>query len=196
MTKLGRKEKEKFEKKPSEAQESETSGAKGQKVPGGKPEISDATRVVELTELLKRLQAEFENFKRRTQEERKDFSNSAKRSFLDKIIPIVDHFEMALQHECADKNYELGMKMIHGLLIDMLISESVSILNPLDEKFDPVQHEAVGTSNNKNVKDNVIVEVKQKGYMLSGKVIRSAKVIINSKTVDSSEESGDDSTND
>lgn len=146
--------------------------------PGHKKSEKDINK--ELTDMFQRLQAEFANYKKRTNQQLMDSSETAKASLIEKLLPVVDNFELALKHKCADENYELGMKMIHGLLIDMLNSEHVNIIDPLGQKFDPSFHEAIGTK--KEDKDeNEILEVALKGYTLLGKVIRRARVIVNQK---------------
>ena len=134
----------------------------------------------ELADSFQRLQAEFANYRKRTDQEVLDSSENAKASIVEKLLPVIDNFELALKHKCADENYEMGMKMIHGLLIDMLNTEHVNIIDPLEQKFDPAIHEAIGTK--KEDKDeNEILEVAQKGYILFDKVIRRAKVVVNQK---------------
>ena len=147
---------------------------------GKKPaKPTDKEKAEELTSLLQRLQAEFANFKRRTEEEKEDYTNAGKRQVFEKLIPVIDHFELALQHECQDENYATGMKMIHGLLIDMLGSEHVNILDPVGQEFDPNLHEAVGTTEEKSKDNNEVVEVQNKGYLLHDKIIRRARVVVN-----------------
>jgi len=163
---------------------------------------SSQEEIKDLTGLLQRLQAEFNNYKRRVDEEKKTYSVLAKKNFVEKLIPIIDHFELALRHECMDKNYEMGMKMIHGLLIDMLVSEHISILDPLDQKFDPNTHEVISTSYVSDKEEDVVLDVQQKGYLLGGKVIRSARVVINKKAeeigkvIEKENDDGMDSTSD
>lgn len=154
---------------------------KDSKKPKAEPKKSDSEKVKDLTQLLQRLQAEFENYKKRTNTEINDSVEMGKSTVFEKLIPIIDHFELALKHKCADENYELGMKMIHGLLIDMLTSEHVNIIDPLGQKFDPCLHEAVGTQSEEDKDDNEILEVAQKGYTLFDNVLRRARVMVNQK---------------
>lgn len=136
-------------------------------------------KVGELTDLLQRLQAEFENYRRRTEEEKKTIKNLHSQLIFEKLIPIIDNFEEALKHECVDKNYEIGMKMIHASLAEMLSSEGVEIINPEGEKFKPEIHEAIATEEDKEKENNSILKVLKKGYLLENKPIRRAKVIVN-----------------
>ncbi|MFT4325914.1 MAG: nucleotide exchange factor GrpE [Candidatus Woesearchaeota archaeon] len=133
----------------------------------------------DLTDTLKRVQAEFDNYKKRTSLEKEAYGKVAKAQLFEKLIPIIDHFENALKHAAENDNFVMGMRMIHGLLLDLLQSEHVSILDPLDQKFDPHKHEAIGTMTDASKEGDVVLEVQQKGYMLFDKVIRQAKVVVN-----------------
>lgn len=141
-----------------------------------------ANKVADLTGLLQRLQAEFDNYRKRTNDERKEIKNIHNHLFFEKLIPIIDNFEEALKHPCTDKNYELGMKMIHAALIDVLNNENVIIINPQGEQFTAELHEALDTDTNSEHPDNTITKVLQKGYVLNGRPIRRAKVIVNKRT--------------
>jgi molecular chaperone GrpE len=139
-------------------------------------------KLKELEDQFQRLQAEFANYKKRTNLEFEELGLVTKANMIEKLLPIIDNFELALKHNCSDENYVLGMKMIHGLLIDMLSSEHVNIIDPLGQKFDPCFHEAIGTKNEDKDEDEIL-EVAQKGYVLYDKVIRRAKVIVNKNDV-------------
>jgi molecular chaperone GrpE len=131
--------------------------------------------------LLKRVQADFQNYRRRNEEEKADLRDYYTSSTFNKIIPIIDHFELALQHDCADKNYAMGMKMIYKLFIETLKNESVEQINPSGEMFDTKKHEAITTKHDLDAKENIVLDVLTKGYMMKGKMLRRARVVVNKK---------------
>ncbi len=135
--------------------------------------------IKDLTVLLQKLQADFDNFRKRNNDEKKEYEFIYKKQLVEKLIPIIDHFENALKHNCTDDNYALGMKMIHGLFIDFLLSEHIGIVDPLGAKFDANNHTVVEVIHDKTQDDNSIVEVKNKGYLFKDKVIRRARVVVN-----------------
>jgi molecular chaperone GrpE len=131
--------------------------------------------------LLKRVQADFQNYRRRTDEEKADLREYYTSSAFERIIPIIDHFELALQHKCDDKNYAMGMEMIYKLFIDTLKNEGIEQVDPVGEMFDTEKHEAVGTKDDSDAKVDAVLDVQTKGYIKNGKILRRARVIVNKK---------------
>jgi len=128
---------------------------------------------------LKRVQAEFENYRKRTDLEKAALREFYTGSFLQKLIPILDNFEVALSHECADKNYALGISMLYNSFKSILECEDVKEINVAGEKFNPHFCEVVEVRNNSEIEDGIVVEVKHKGYKLKDKIIRRAIVVVN-----------------
>ena len=134
-------------------------------------------KIKELTDSLQRLQAEFENYKKRIEKEKQDFIRYASQDLIINLLPIVDSFEIALKNH-KDKNKFLeGMKLIFSQFYSLLEKGGLKQINPLDEKFDPNKHEVL-MCNKSNKPDNTITEVLQKGYIVNDKLIRHAKVKI------------------
>jgi len=126
------------------------------------------SREKELTELLQRLQAEFENYRKRKEAETSRFLINANKELIIKLLPILDSFELALEskHE--------GIEMIYSQLMTVLESEGLEEIKSL-KSFDPRLHEALIAEKSEKA-PGTILEVFQKGYMLNGNVIRAAKV--------------------
>ena len=138
-------------------------------------ELTHKTR--ELTDSLQRLQAEFENYKKRIERERQDLITYTSQNLIIKLLPIIDSFESALKNH-KDKNKFLeGMKLVFSQFYSTLEKEGLKQINPLNEKFDPYKHEVM-MHEKTNKKENTITEVLQKGYILNNKVIRHAKIKI------------------
>ncbi len=134
-------------------------------------------KIKELTDSLQRLQAEFENYRKRVEKEKQDFIKYSSQGLILKLLPIVDSFEIALKnHEDKDKFLE-GMNLIFSQFYSILEKEGLKQINPLGEKFDPDKHEVLMCDKSDNL-NNTITEVLQKGYIVNDKVIRHAKVKI------------------
>ncbi|TQS74590.1 nucleotide exchange factor GrpE [Ornithinibacillus gellani] len=128
-----------------------------------------------------RLQAEFDNFKKRTQKEKEADRKYKSQDLIQEILPALDNFERALQVELTEENasYAEGMSMVHRQLIDALKSEGVEEIETVGKPFDPNVHHAVMQVEEADVESNHIVEAFQKGYMLKDRVIRPAMVKVN-----------------
>ncbi len=124
-----------------------------------------------------RLQAEFENYKKRGAKENAMVRESAGADVLLKLLPVVDDFDMAVAHmdKAPHREFKQGMELIYSKLKDILKREGLDELKSLGETFDPYKHDALRQGEGEEGK---IVEVVQKGYTLKGKVLRHAKVVV------------------
>jgi len=143
-----------------------------------KPEIEkNDDKIKELTDSLKHLQAEFENYKKRIDKENENFIKYSSQNLIIKLLPIIDSFESALKNH-QDKNKFLeGMNLVFSQFYSTLEKEGLKQINPMNEKFDPYKHEVM-MHEKSDKPDNTITEVLQKGYILNDKIIRHAKVKI------------------
>lgn len=139
--------------------------------------LPDPDRVKELEERLARLQAEFENYKKRAAREQDMLRENAAADAMLKLLPVIDDFEVALTHmgKGPHKDFQHGMELIYVKLLDLMKKEGVTEMKCLGESFDPYKHDAIRATEGEEGK---IVEVIQKGYMLKGKVLRHAKVAV------------------
>ena len=125
---------------------------------------------------LLRLQAEFENYRKRTQKEKQQLQNTANKKLLKQLLPILDNFELALQNE-EGKNFKKGVEMIFSQLTETLHDQGLQKIQAT-KKFNPNLHEAVLVEEGKQ---NKILEELQAGYKVGEDVIRHAKVKISKK---------------
>ncbi|MEA3248551.1 MAG: nucleotide exchange factor GrpE [Nanoarchaeota archaeon] len=121
-------------------------------------------------EQLQRLQAEFDNFRKRTVREKSEFLKNANEDLIIKLLGILDNFELALEH-IDDK----GINMIYSELYNILEDEGLKTIKA-EGKFDPKIHEAL--IQEEGEEDEKIIEELLKGYTLNDKVIRPSKVKI------------------
>ena len=130
---------------------------------------------------LQRLQADFENFKRRTKIQNEDFAKYASADIIRELLDISDNLDraaQALKTNGAESVYE-GIGLIHDQLCNILSRNGVRRIESVGELFDPRVHEAVMSVNDASLQENVITEEIQKGYKLYDKVIRPSKVKVN-----------------
>lgn len=134
-------------------------------------------QVEEKDDKYKRLQAEYSNYIRRTQEEKQTIGIFANEKIITELIPVIDSMERAMD-ACSDKEDDMykGIELVHKQLIDCLQKFEVEEINALNEDFDPNLHLAVMQESVDGVEPNKVVMVLQKGYKLNTKVIRPTMV--------------------
>ena len=128
---------------------------------------------------IKRLQADYDNYRKRTIKEHLEHIKRANKDLVSKILPIIDNFELALDAGLKlekDDDFYRGIKMIHDKLIEVLEKENVTVIEPVGEEFDPKVCEAAVTEAVKDVDEGEVLEVLRKGYMIDDFVIRPAVV--------------------
>jgi molecular chaperone GrpE len=135
----------------------------------------------EIQELLQRRQAEFENYRRRSERERGEWSDYASMDAIKVLLPVLDDFERALKTETADKEYARGMEMIYQRLTDSLSKLGLEPISSEVAVFNPHVHHAVEMVDTKDHPDQTILEEYQRGYNFKGRLLRPAmvKVAIN-----------------
>ena len=126
-----------------------------------------------------RLMADFQNYKKRVEKEKSDIYTYANEKLITDFLTVIDNFERALEHECADESYAEGMKLIFGQFIGALEKAGLEEIKALGEDFDPMFHNAVMMDSNDAYESNKVTNVMQKGYMLNKKVIRPSMVMVN-----------------
>lgn len=166
------------EKTKKEAQNTEEQQEEEQEEQEPSPEET-ITQLQEEVELyknkLQRSRADFENFKKRSEQEKQSFVKYANEGLILKILEAYEDLERALQVK-EDKDLREGVELIYKKLTKILKDEGVEPINTEHQKFDPYKHEALLTENNDNYENNEIIEDLQKGYTLNSKVIRYSKV--------------------
>lgn len=154
------------------------------KNPKSKKQSLDSARdknTKELEALLKRVQADFVNYRKRTEEERTNLLKSASKDTILKILPVLDNFDRALKHVPKDlekDEWVNGLISIKGQLENVLKEHGLEFIESIGKEFDHHLHEAISFVEGKG-KDSEIVKEYEKGYLLNGQVIRPARVIVN-----------------
>jgi molecular chaperone GrpE len=128
-----------------------------------------------------RLQAEFDNYRKRVAREQGDLASRAAERVVSELLPVLDNLERAIEHTLAGGELDQllkGVEMVHQQMVDVFTKEGVEIIDPFGARFDPLVHQAVGTEEDPDVPDSTCVKVLQRGYRLGGRVVRPAMVIV------------------
>jgi molecular chaperone GrpE len=129
-----------------------------------------------------RLQADFDNFRRRTRIDIESNEKYRAQKLITELLPAIDNFERALKMETENeqtKSLLQGMDMVYRSLLEALKSEGVEAIEAVNKEFDPHLHQAVMQVNDENFGSNIVVEEFQKGYILKDRVIRPSMVQVN-----------------
>jgi len=130
----------------------------------------------QLLDRLARLQAEFENARKRAERERIDFRDYAVGSVVEQFLPVLDHFEMALKATGTVEQLRTGVELIVKQMEDVLRQLNVVAVPALGEEFDPRQHEALGSVERADLPDQQVAEEVRRGYRLHERLLRPALV--------------------
>lgn len=132
----------------------------------------------ELDDRYKRILAEFENFKKRSNKEREGLYNSILSDVVEVILPVLDNLENAAKVETQDEEYKKGIELVLKQLKDVLSSKGVEEIKTIGETFDPELHEAVSSIQDANLGEKEIAEEYRKGYKIGSRVIRHSMVVV------------------
>jgi molecular chaperone GrpE len=130
----------------------------------------------QLYDRLARLQAEFDNARKRATREQAEFREYASADAIRALLPIADSLERALQASAEGGEFRSGVELIYRQLQEVFTKFGVTVLRPEGELFDPRQHEAVEMSPTSEGEDNRVLQVLQPGYRLKDRLLRPAMV--------------------
>ncbi|MBQ4051164.1 MAG: nucleotide exchange factor GrpE [Oscillospiraceae bacterium] len=135
-------------------------------------------KVADLEDQLLRKIAEFDNYRRRTTKEKEEIGLTAKVKCIGELLPVLDNFERALAVGSADESFLKGVQMIFDSMVSTLKKMGVEEIEAEGKPFNPDLHYAVTRVENPELEANTIAAVLQKGYQMSGKIIRHAMVAV------------------
>jgi len=138
-------------------------------------------KISELEDGLLRSKAEFINYRKRLEDEQARLFKFCNEDLIKEMLPIIDSFERAIDMDDDNLDDEVskflsGFKMIYCNTLNVFKKFEVSVIECLNEPFDPTYHQAVMTEKRDGVESGIVIEVLQKGYILKDKVIRPAMV--------------------
>ena len=123
-----------------------------------------------------RLAADYDNFRKRTVKEKEQSYGNGKADAVEKLLPVYDNLERALNQPCQDEAYKKGVEMTMNELVKILTGLGVDIFGQVGDTFDPNIHTAVMHTEEEGVEENTITQVFQKGFKLGEKIVRYAMV--------------------
>jgi molecular chaperone GrpE len=129
-----------------------------------------------------RLKAEMENNRKRAVRDIENAHKFALKSFTEALLPVIDSMDMGQQAAAAEnaslKSIVEGTNMTETMFVQVLEKHGLKRLNPVGEKFDPEQHQAISMIEDENVKSDHVINVMQKGFSLNDRLVRPAMVIV------------------
>lgn len=128
---------------------------------------------------LQRLQAEFDNFRKRTQKEKEETMKYAAERVIEAMLPVLDNFERAVSSSQSNqdfKSFSQGVEMISKQIKNILVKEGLTPIEAVGQPFDPKLHDAVLQVDSVDYPENTVVEELQKGYYLKDKILRPSMV--------------------
>lgn len=144
----------------------------------------------EYLDRIKRLQADYDNYRKRTLREHLEHIKRANKDLIEKLLPVIDSFEIALDAGKKMKkgggDFLKGVEMIYENLMELLKKENVRIINPKGEEFNPEICEVAVTEAVEDVDEGIVLDVIRKGYMIDNFLIRPAVVKVCKKKQDKS----------
>ena len=166
----------------SEVVESEESLEKSEEEIAVDPLSELEVQLEEMRDQVLRHQAEVQNVKRRAEQDVEKARKYALERFCNELLPVVDSLEMAILSEPPDQEDSesilKGVKLTLKMFVDTLAKFNLEQMNPEGEPFDPKLHQAVSMVENDEVEPNTVLSVMQRGYILSGRLIRPAMVVV------------------
>ena len=172
---------EKEEKKEKEVQdiENKEKSEKADEIIELKKQIeAQKVQIDETEDRLKRVAAEFDNYKKRNAKERDGMYNSLVADIVSNFLPILDNLEKAVASETKDEEYKKGIELVLKQFKDVLAARGVVEIETIGKTFDPELHEAVSSVQDDTKGEKEIVQEYRKGYMIGNKVIRHSMVIV------------------
>ena len=165
----------------SPEEELPTSRDEGGEPSGEEDPANEEERIVDQPEdylaLAQRVQADFENYRKRAAREAAVAGERARSGLVRELLPIVDNLERALASaEDGEQHLAEGVRLVHSELIATLERNGVQQFDPAGEKFDPTEHEALSVRDEGEA--GLVVDVVEKGYRSNGTVLRPARVVV------------------
>lgn len=132
----------------------------------------------ETVDRLKRVMAEFENYKKRNSKEREMLYNNVLADIIVAFLPVVDNLEKACMTNTADENMKQGIELVVKQINDIFTRFGVENIETVGKPFDPEVHEAVSSVQDDSLGEKIVKEEFRKGYKIGTKIIRHAMVVV------------------
>ena len=140
--------------------------------------VNQDDKMQEMEDRLRRLMAEFENYKKRVNKEKEFLYSSVTADIIIGFLPVLDSIEKALETESKDEALKQGLDLIAKQILDVMKLNKVEVIKTVGETFDPELHEAVSHMEDEQYKEKEIISEFRRGYKIGTKVIRHAMVVV------------------
>ncbi|MEY9091718.1 nucleotide exchange factor GrpE [Paenibacillus sp. RC84] len=168
-----------YDAEQAEAAEAAAPDAEGA-ASGRNAELDELRKAAEESQQrLLRAQADFDNFRRRTRQEKEEFAKYASLKLIEQMLPVIDNFDRALVSSRETQDFEAltkGIEMVYRQLEQLMTQEGLTPIEAVGQPFNPEFHQAIMQVESDDYEEGIVVEEVQKGYMLKDKVIRPSMV--------------------
>jgi molecular chaperone GrpE len=169
---------------PAGEKRSSAAGAPAREQVDGDPELASMQADLDrFRDLAMRSQADFENYKKRCTREKEEAIKYANQSLLEKLVSIVDHFELGLEAARGEGEKSAiysGMSLVLKQLQDFLTENGLQPIEAVGQKFDPNLHEAIGHEPNETVPEGIVIRQARRGYRFKDRLLRPSTVVVSS----------------
>ena len=174
---------------PHDGSEAKSSAARsGEGAPADQEETDDPIKSLEadlhrFRDLALRTQADFENYKKRCAREKEEAIKYANSSLLERLIAIVDNFELGLEAARGEGEKSpilAGMNMVLKQLTDFLADNGLQAMDATNQKFDPNLHEAIAHESNEKIPEGIVIRQTRRGYRMKDRLLRPSSVVVSS----------------
>lgn len=171
------------EKKKEPAEETEKKPRPEEKAPETIQQLKEQIR--ELTDLLQRTQANFENYRKQQEKRVEELQSLANKTLIFQLLSVLDNFELALKNTSTSSNFFKGIELIYSQLFTLLEAQGLKPIQTKNQLFNPHLHEALLQVPSEQP-ENIILEEFQKGFLLHAQLLRPAKVKVSSGSKENS----------
>jgi molecular chaperone GrpE len=168
---------------PAAAAAEETARAADESAAGGEPAAPEVSEEDRLRDRLLRLQADFENFRKRTAREKDDLARRANESLLEDLLPVLDHLEMGIrsaEQRAVEPSVIDGFRLVETQFLEAFKRHGVEPILAGGEVFDPRIHECISHLPSAEHPENTIIAETRRGYRIGEYVLRAAQVVVSS----------------
>jgi len=141
------------------------------------------TEIAALKDRLLRLQADFENYRKRMLRDRNEYVRRANEQLLEELLPVLDHFEMGMEtarHQEIDPSVLEGFRLVYDQLLGVLHKSGVEPIEAMESDFDPHQHECISHLPSEHAPADRVIAQTRRGYRLGDYILRAAQVVVSS----------------
>jgi len=170
--------------KSAASPEQEVFSDNSQEVSSSAPCGQEQDKASDYLDMLQRMKAEFDNYRRRTQKEKADTIRYATEDILKKIIPVLDNLQRGVEFARKggmDTEILKGIELVEKQIVDLLAEYGAEAFESMNQPFDPNMHEPMYVMDSEEVEENTVIQEALRGYKMHDKILRVAQVVVSKK---------------